>query len=89
MLYLLHFHFASSQRHLNLLSLLILDVYHLVSMSINILSLNNTSNMSLGFLVFSNEVILYINIYDEKWVCEILCKCYASLIVAHDGYEFF
>ena len=89
MLYLLHSHFASSQRLQNPLPLLMLDVYPLqvvwLAHPLSYLPLDNTSNISLGFLSFSNEVKLYIDMFGAIMMYGIICKCYASLLVAHDG----
>ena len=89
MLYLLYSHFVSSQRFLYSLPLLILVAYPLqVIWLVHRLSyppLDNTSNISLSFLVslkWSHVVYQYVWC---KIVNGILCKCYASLIVAHDG----
>ena len=54
MFYLLHSHFASSQRFLNPFPLLILDAYHLqviwLPRPLSYFPLDNTSNISYGFL---------------------------------------
>ena len=93
MLYSLHSHFTSSQRLLNPSSLLMFDVYYLqVVWLARLLSYNmldNTSNKSLGFLILSNEVMLYIDMIGVRILCRILCKCYAFLIVIHDGCQSF
>ena len=36
-----------------------------------------------------NEVMLYINMFGARLMCGVLCKYYASLILAHDGFRFF
>ena len=89
MLYLLHFQFVSSLRLLNPLPLLMLDAYSLqvvwLAHPLSYPLLDNTSNISLSFL----EVMLYIDMFVARMVCNIICKCYASLIVTHDRYQAF
>ena len=78
----------NSQRLLNPLPLLICDPYHLqVVWLARLLScppLDNTLNVSLGFLEFSNEVMLYNIMSGVRMVCRILWKNYISLIITHD-----
>ena len=33
--------------------------------------------------------MLYIDMFGVKMVCWILCKCYASMIITHDGWQYF
>ena len=99
MLYLLvHSYFASSQKASkpiafgNVWCLAFVNVWCLSFTS----GLVNTSAIISSFgqffkhiSWFFDEVMLYINMFDVRSVCGILCKCYASLIIAHDGCWYF
>ena len=92
MLYLLHSHFASSQKASKPI-IAFVNVWCLSFPS----GLINTSAIILSSFgqyfkhisCFFYEVMLYINMFDVRSVCELLCKCYASLIFAHDGCWYF